>query len=211
LKQIHWLLIVAVLSLSVVRFANAGTKETVSGDTYQSPLANFTVPLPSWQGLQISDKSDSDSGRVTFFADLGQLRAVTYLRNPADSESVFKGEERDTAYKGFLKVYIWPSLYGRAPKGAQIVHEEFVGDGDGRAYFAVVNIPEGSTLTDVKVNKRRDSVRGLIIFEKRGFMYMVEQEMNSISSAVTATALTSGQLESLRTDLKKVRDSMIFK
>jgi len=210
MKQIHQLFTFVLLSLLVVGCAT--TKGAVSGGRYQSPLNNFTIALPNWVGLKIQDQNDNDGGRVSFHDDFGNLWAITYLRLPANSETTFKeNEKRDTAYSSFLKTYALPSLFSRAPQGARIVREEFLGEGENRVYFAVVSLPEGSVLLDLKQNKRFDSVRGLIIFDKHGFIYMVENEMNNVFSKVDPSSLTPKQLESSQSTLRRVKDSMVFK
>lgn len=210
MKQIHRLFMFVLLSL--IAAGCATTKGTVSGGMYQSPLNNFSVTLPNWGGLRIQDQNDNEGGRVSFHDDFGNLLAITYLRLPANSESTFKdNDKRDAAYSSFLKTYAVPSLFNRASQGARIVHEEFMGEGENRAYFAVVSLPEGSALVDLKQNKRFDSVRGVFIFDKRGFMYMIESEMNNVFSKVNPSSLTPKQLESSQSTLKRVKDSMVFK
>ncbi len=210
MKQIRWLFIFILLPLIVVGCATI--KGTVSGGKYQSPLNNFAVVLPKFAGLKIQDQNDNAGGRVSFHGDFGNLRAITYLRLPANSESTLKdNKKRDAAYSGFLKTYAVPSLFSHASKGTRIAHEEFLGEGENRAYFAVINIPEGSTLVDLKKNKRFDSVRGLLVFDKRGFMYMVESQMNSVFSKVDSSSLKPKQLKSSQSTLKRIKDSMIFK
>lgn len=194
------------------------TKGTVSGGRYQSPLNNFIIELPNWPGLKIQDQTDNEGGRVSFHGDFGSLWALTYLRLPANSDSTFKdNEKRDSTYSNFLKTFAVPSLFSPASQGTRIVHEEFLGERENRAYFAVVSTPEGSALVDLLQNKRFDSVRGLLIFHKRGFMYMVESEMNSIfstvvdSSSLDPSSLDPQQLESSQSTLKRLKDSVVFK
>lgn len=208
MKQIHRLFMLVLLSLLVVGCAT--TKGTISGGRYQSPLNNFTIALPTGMGLKIQDQNDNDGGRVSFHDDFGNLLAITYLRLPAHSEATFKeSEKRDTAYSSFLKTYALPSLFSRASQVARLVSEEFLGEGENRLYFAVVSIPEGSVLLDLKQNKRFDSVRGLIIFDKHGFIYMVENEMHNVFRDLSG--LTPKQLESSQSTLRRVKDSMVFK
>ena len=191
----------------------ATTKGTVSGGRYQSPLNNFIIEIPNWPGLKIQDENDNMGGRVSLHGDFGSLWAITYLRLPVDSESYLKdNEERDNAYSGFLKNFALASVFRQAFPATQIVHEEFLGEGENRAYFAVVSIPEGSALVDVLRDKKFDSVRGLLIFDKHGFMYMLESEMNSAFSRVDdPSSLDSQQLESSQSALKRLKDSVVFK
>jgi hypothetical protein len=52
--------------------------------------------------------------------------------------------------------------------------------------FAVVNIPEGSSMLDVKAGKNLDSTRGLLIFAKNGFIYMLGKQLGVPFSASNA-------------------------
>jgi hypothetical protein len=103
------------------------------------------------------------------------------------------------------------------------VHEEFLGDGENRVYFAVVYLPEGSstevsTMVEPRQIRKFDSVRGLIIFDTRGFMYMVENEMSPFvlqimprASQVNPSSLTARQLESSLAELRRIKGSMVFR
>lgn len=211
MKQIHCLFVFALLSLIVVGCAT--TNGRILGGRYYSPINNFTLELPNWLGMQIEDGNfDNAGGRVSLHGDMGNLWAITCLRLPANAESTLKDdEERDAEYSRFLKNFAMPSLFRQASKDARIVHEEFLGESENRAYFAVVSIPEGSAMFDLKKNKRLDSLRGLLIFDKRGFMYMVESEMDNIFSEVDPSSLNPKQLESSQSTLKRVIDRMVFK
>ena len=210
MKQVYRLFMFFLLLLIFIGCAT--TKGKVSGGMYESPLNNFTIELPNWVGLKIQDQNDNEGGRVSFHDDFGNLWAITYLRLPANSEATFKdNEKRDSAYSSFLKTYALPSLFSRASQGTRLLHEEFSGEDQNRVYFAVLSLPEGSPLVDLKQNKRLDSVRGLIIFAKYGFIYMVENEMNSVFSKVNPSSLSTKQLESSHSTLSQIKDSMVFK
>lgn len=213
MKQIHWLFMFVLLSLIVVGCAT--TKGTIWGGRYQAPLNNFTIAVPNFIGLKIDDgKYGTYGGRVSFHGDFGDLWAVTYLRLPENSALTFKdNEKRDAAYSGFLKNFAVGSLFSHVDPETRIVHEEFLGEGENRAFFAVVSMKEGSAMFDVKQNKRLDSIRGLLIFHKRAYLYMVESEMNEafIFDKMDPYSLNREQLESAQSTLKRIKGSMVFK
>jgi hypothetical protein len=203
-----------VVSLLVVNCAT--TQRNISGGRYESPLQNFSISLPNWPGLKVEDKSDSMTGwRVSFTSDFGDLWAITYLKVPADLKPrLHDPAQRDIAYSGFLKNYVMPDIILPASPRATIVHEEFLNEDNNRTYFAVINIPEASAM--MRGNKRLDSVRGLIVFSKNDFMYMLEDEMNTMAEEIkfgqiNSSSLNRARLESSQQTLKHIKDSIIFK
>ncbi len=210
MKQIRRLCMLMLLSLVVAGCAT--TKGSISGGKYQSPLNNFTVALPNWTNLKIRDQNDDNSGSVAFHDDLGNLSAITYLRLPADSDATFKDhEKRYAAYRDYFNNVAVPAFSSRAAKGMRTVREELLDDGKNKVYFALIDLPEGSTLADSKKNQRFDAIKGLLIFDRNGFIYMVENEMSSVFGRVDPSTLTTQQLEALQETLKRLKDSMVFK
>lgn len=201
-----------LMLLSLVVAGCATTKGTVGGGKYQSPLNNFTVALPNWTNLKIRDQSDDNSGSVSFLDDLGSLSAITYSRLPADSDATFKdNEKRYAAYRDYFKNVAMPTFSSRAVKGMRTVREELLDDGNNKVYFALIDLPEGSALVDSKKNRRFDAMKGLLIFDRNGFIYMVEHEMSSVFGRVDPSTLTAQQLEPLQETLKRLKDSLTFK
>ncbi len=210
MKQIHCLCMLMLLSLVVAGCAT--TKGTVGGGKYQSPLNNFTVALPNWTNLKIRDQNDDNSGSVSFHDDLGNLSAITYSRLPADAATTFRdSEKRYAAYRDYFNNVAVPVFSSRAAKGMRTVREELLDDGKNKVYFALIDLPEGSALLDSKKNQRFDAMKGLLIFDRNGFMYMVENEMSSVFGRVDPSTLTAQQLEALQETLKRLKDSMVFK
>jgi hypothetical protein len=91
------------------------------------------------------------------------------------------------------------------------VREELLDDGKNKVYFALIDLPEGSALVDSKKNQRFDAMKGLLIFDRNGFIYMVENEMSSVFGRVDPSTLTAQQLGALQETLKRLKDSMTFK
>ena len=210
MKQSYRLCMLMLLSLVVAGCAT--TKGTAGGGKYQSPLNNFTVALPNWTNLKIRDQNDGNSGSVSFHDDLGNLSAITYLRLPADAVTTFKDDEkRYAAYRDYFNNVAVPVFSGRAAKGMRTVREELLDDGKNKIYFALIDLPEGSALADPKKNQRFDAMKGLLIFDRNGFIYMVENEMSSVFGRVDPSSLTAKQLELLQEALKRLKDSMVFK
>ena len=215
-------LILRLFVFAVLPFVYIGcatTKEPVSGGVYQSPLKNFTVVIPIvGPGLKIQDRNDNKGGRVSFLNDFGSIVAITYSRLPNDLEPELKdNKKRDAVYSGFLKTVVVPRLFSRVSPDARVVHEEFRDDDDNRAFFSVVSLPGGSVFVDEKQNKRLDSIRGLLIFHKGDFIYMLENEMGLTNIFVnkvnppSMAPLTPKQLEMTQSTLNQIKGTMVFK
>lgn len=206
------LVVYLLLCLIVSSCASVAIKGRVDGGKYYSPLDNFSVPLRNAMGLKIQDQNDAEGGRVSFPDDWGYLEAITYLRLPADYSAVLADSgKRDAAYRIFVGDYAMQTLFRRASEQSAIVKDEFLDVGGSRAYFAIVNIPGASAMVDPKTNKRLDSLRGLLVFDKNGFMYMLESEMNYAVSRAAASSLSTAQVDRTQATLRKIKDSMIFK
>lgn len=207
-------LALGLLCLFVVGCAT--TKGKVADGVYYSPLNNFSVLLPDWPGLRVQDNNDNDLAIVSFLdqSDFGgDLWSITSLRLQANGEAVVNDpSKRDAAYRRFLTDFAMPSLFQRASPQTTIAHEEFLDEGDNRMYFSVVNLPEGhAALFDPKKGKKSDSVSGLLIFHKKGFIYMVRNEMKTIFNPnLNPSSLTSKELESSRKTLQRIKGTMRF-
>lgn len=198
--------------LSLVIAGCATTKGTISGGKYQSPLNNFSVALPNWINLKIRDQNDANGGSVSFHDDLGNLWAITYLRLSAGSDAAFiDNEKRYVAYRDYFNSIAVPAFSNRTSKGIRTVREEFLGEGKNKIYFALIDLPEGSVLIDPKKHQQFDAIKGLLIFDRNGFIYMVENEMSSVFGRVDPSTLTTKQLEPLQETLNRLKDSIIFK
>lgn len=189
----------------------ATTKGRISGGNYHAPLSNFVMPLPKGVGLRIQDNYDKDGGMVSFHDDFGNNQGVTYLRLPANADSVHADPtKRDAAYRGFVHDYAMPSLFRPVSSQSKVVAEEFLGAGPERAYFAVVVIPEGSTLMDLKTKKRLDSFRGVLVFDEKGFMYMLSSEMSSVFEKTDPSSMDDKRLKAAQNTLQHMRKAISF-
>ena len=96
-------------------------------------------------------------------------------------------DTREEALKGWLHDGAMPFWYLRASPQSRITNEA-MGTFEGMPILlAVVVIPEGSRLLTTATKKNMDSRRGLIIFPKGKFVYLLSTE------TVTAMGLTSGR------------------
>jgi hypothetical protein len=188
----------------------ATTKGSVSDGSYHAPLGNFVLPLDRGN-IRIQDKNDARSGMISVLDDMGNNEGITYVGLPANAEAVHNDPaRRDSAYRGFVHDYALPGLFQPVSAQSRIVHEEFLGLGLDRAFFAIALIPEASSVMDARTGKRRDSVRALLVFDENKFMYMLHSEINTVFDPVNAAALTSKDLEAARKKMQRMRASVRF-
>jgi len=185
-------------------------KGKVVENRYYSPMNNFSIALPTLTEMEIEDQSDHAGGGVTFRSSTGMFWLVNYRKLTADVASKFGSpEKRDEAYRAYVTDV--PLLKAqRFSPNSSIVKDEFIDTHGSRRYFAVLNIPEGSRLVHPVTNRRFDSVRGLVVFEKNGFIYMLGCEMNYVGHPTYASRLTDKQIGEAKETLGSIEESMIF-
>ena len=81
-----------------------------------------------------------------------------------------------------------------------------VGDTTALEYFAIVRIPEGSTLEDVGTGKRLDSTRALLIFPRGGYVYML-----GYASGLTGDDSVEAFAIEARKSLDGFRSTIVFR
>lgn len=163
---INKLLAVIVLALGLASAAHA--------QMYTSPLDNFSVPVPKGIGQRVQPQNDNDGGIVAFHDDFGGYRSIFYLRLSPRSIELQKDPEAHRAnLEKFFNEYAMTWLFKPASPTASVLHSEHTRFGEESAYFAIVNLPEGSTMFDVKAKKRHNTKRGMMVFVRGQFIYMV--------------------------------------
>lgn len=191
----------------------ATTRGQISDGRYFSPLGNFSVPIPGGIGLRVQDEGATDGGGVAFHDDFGNLKSIFYLQlSPETLRTQNDPIKQRAILVSFLDDFAMPNLFKPVSPGANILHREHLSVGDYNAYFAIVEIPGGSTMFDVRANKGFDTKRGLLIFVKGGFMYM-------LSSGENPSVLELGQpakpldklVEYEKESLLSFRSRIIFK
>lgn len=173
-KRLYQLSPIAIVFCLII--GCAGSRGKGPSGPYTSPHGNFVVPVPAmglFGGTTIQDGSDEHGGRVAFHDDLGYINSITYQRLPDGFDIEGDAVEREAACRGFLHDYALPALFRQVDTGAKVLFEETVGENATPEYFAIVMIPEGSTLEDLTTGKRMDSTRALLIFPRGGYMYML--------------------------------------
>ncbi len=204
----RWAFVVALLCLPVAGCAGGGAN---FDGRYTSPLKNFSVTFPSGMGARLDQVSNQDGGMVSVHDDFGALKAINYERLPANASVVHQDPaRRDAAYRSFLHDYMVPTWFKPVSPNTSILHEKFVNMGAENEYFAVVKIPEASSMVDGKTGKRFDSQRAVLVFAKNGFMYMLSHELLTISKIVTKVAMDNKTLADALDALDRFKASIRF-
>ncbi|MFB2938183.1 hypothetical protein ACE1B6_23295 [Aerosakkonemataceae cyanobacterium BLCC-F154] len=149
--------------------------EAVTFEYYDAPKGNFAVPVPIEleKGGQIASQSDN----VTFTDDFGTFLRIDYWQAndvEAEAEKIANlGKER--YLQAILNEYLSQAIFAISPN-AKVVYEEYLADLIFGAYFAIVDLPQGSTMT-VSLNNqppaRLNAYRGIVSFDVDDYMYVV--------------------------------------
>jgi len=125
---------------------------------------------------------------------------------------VAKPEMRAEIYQRFLAGFALPYIFQNVAPDATLSNGTYIGEGDERVLFAVVNIPEGHTyLRNPKKKRQDDSVSGLLVYHHGSFMYLIRQEMKSILKPdVTPTALTEKDLAEIQSKLLSIKATIRY-
>ncbi|MEH1842099.1 MAG: hypothetical protein V7L20_26040 [Nostoc sp.] len=151
--------------------------EDFSEQTYQSPLGNFTVPIPV--DPQQGGRIQSQEGVVGFSDDIGTLLRIDYYPFPLEQldelESVGQEEYLETI---LVDKYVPQAIFANVPD-ASVEYTEYLKDTLRGAYYVLIDMPKGSTISKQENNgtaMRLDAYRGLLTFIRGEFLYIVSSQ-----------------------------------
>jgi hypothetical protein len=175
------------------------------GGKYTSPTGDFTCEFPNRNiaGDTLKDTFDQNSGRVVFFDDFGTLLSVDYIDN--GQLSVFGDPDEEKSYLEEALASLMQSMFVPASPTSSISYKEFLNNKNQVILYAVINFPKGSTLADSKTGERLDALRGVFIFNKGKYLYM----LNSQSGVFDPN--DSSSIENLKKDLEEFYNTCEFK
>lgn len=143
-------------------------------EEYDSPLGNFTVPIPvdPHQG----GKVQSQEGAVSFSDDEGTLLKIDYytLISKKIEEMEVIGREEYLKFN-LINHYVPEEIVANLPE-AQVEYDEYMARILEGSYFMLLYMPEGSRIHKTGNNgtaTRLDAYRGLIAFINGDFLYIV--------------------------------------
>ncbi|MDZ8261733.1 hypothetical protein [Nostoc sp. ChiQUE01b] len=175
--------------------------EDFSEQTYQSPLGNFTVPIPvePQQGGRIQ----SQEGVVGFSDDIGTLLRIDYYPFPLEQleelESVGQEEYLETI---LVEKYVPQAIFANVPD-ASVEYTEYLKDTLRGAYYVLIDMPKGSTISKQENNGtaiRLDAYRGLLTFISGEFLYIVSSQHSFIDGEIP---------DSLEEEAEDIKESIL--
>ena len=175
----------------IVAYSEEDVEESdVEGDLYVSPEGNFSVPIPVAE--QRGGRIDEEEGSVAFSDDFGVLLKIDYFPIAGEVEETIESVGEEAYLKSFLDNFVSQAILTNIAN-SKLLHTEYLEDEE--AYFAVVDLPAGATMS-VQKNQgpatRLDAYRGLLAFIADDFCYTVSSqriyqegdELGSIESEV---------------------------
>ncbi|MGD1914189.1 MAG: tellurite resistance TerB family protein [Rivularia sp. (in: cyanobacteria)] len=148
-----------------------------SVDEYDSPLGNFTVPIPvdPHQG----GKVQSQEGVVSFSDDEGTFLRIDYYSLPSKQiEQMETIGQEEYLRSSLVNKYIPGEIVANLPE-AQVEHTEYIAQNLEGSYFVLLYMPGGSRIYKTGNNgtaTKLDAYRGLIAFIEGDFMYIVSSQ-----------------------------------
>ncbi|MDZ7952991.1 MAG: hypothetical protein RMY16_26360 [Nostoc sp. DedQUE12b] len=159
--------------------------EDFSEQTYQSPLGNFTVPIPV--DPQQGGRIQSQEGVVGFSDDIGTLLRIDYYPFPLEQleelESVGQEEYLQTI---LVDKYVPQAIFANVPD-ASVEYTEYLENTLRGAYYVLIDMPKGSTISKQENNGtaiRLDAYRGLLTFISGEFLYIVSSQHSFINGEI---------------------------
>ncbi|AFY35012.1 hypothetical protein [Calothrix sp. PCC 7507] len=144
---------------------------------YESPLGNFAVPIPVQ--AQQGGRVQSQEGVVGFSDDFGTLLRIDYYPIPPEQMEEIESIGQEEYLAAILVDKYVPQAISANVPGAQIEHTEYLEDILAGAYYVLVNMPKGSTISKQENNgnaTRLDAYRGLLAFINEDFLYIVSNQ-----------------------------------
>jgi hypothetical protein len=154
-----------------------GTDVYFDEDTYESPEGNFTVAIPVTPDA--GGKIQSSEGIVGFSDEYGTLLRIDYYLIPPEQRSEIDIVGRQQYFESILlDKYIPQAIVANLPTSS-VEYTEFLASEMQGAYFALVNMPGGSTISKQENNghpQRLNAYRGIIAFQQQDYIYIVTSQ-----------------------------------
>jgi hypothetical protein len=184
-------------------------KDESSLVVYESPDGNFSVPVPvdSQKGGRIEEQE----GMVGFSDDFGRLLRIDYYPfSPEQADKLESVRQEDYLNSFLVDNYVEQAIITNIPN-SKIEHREYLKDEMEGAYLAVVNMPQGSTISRKKNHEhlvRLDALRGLLAFLVDDFLYVVSCQRTFFDGETPA--LMEQEIEGLKKQLLEFIDTVEF-
>ncbi|TAG85993.1 MAG: hypothetical protein EAZ09_02885 [Oscillatoriales cyanobacterium] len=145
------------------------------GELYECPKGYFTVPIPveEQKGGRIDDEQE---GCVAFSDDFGILLKIDYFPIAGEVAELVESVGEAAYLSSFLNNFIDGAILAKFPN-SKLLHTESLEDEE--AYFAVVNLPGGATISvqeNLDTVTRLDAYRGFLAFIAEDVCYTVSSQ-----------------------------------
>ncbi len=167
-------------------------------EVYESPLGNFTVSIPV--AAQQGGRVQSQEGVVSFSDDYGTLLRIDYYPLPPEEAEEIESMGQEKYLQSVLVDRYVPQAISANLPDAKVEHKEYLEDTIEGAYFVLVNMPKGSTISKQENNgnaTRMDAYKGLLSFINGEFLYVVSSQRSFFEDE------TRGSLKEEAEDIKQ--------
>ncbi|MBD2439750.1 hypothetical protein [Nostoc sp. FACHB-110] len=161
------------------------TVEEYTDNIYESPLGNFSVPIPV--DPEQGGKIQTQEGVVGFSDDFGTLLRIDYYSIPPEQLEELEAQGQAEYLQNILVEKYVPQAIFANVANAQVKYSEYIEDIFAGAYYALVDMPKGSTISQQENNgtsTRLNAYRGLIAFINGEFLYIVSTQRNFLDGEV---------------------------
>jgi hypothetical protein len=186
-----------------------GFENNISPQMYESPAGNFTVAIPvnSQEGGSIQQ----NEGSVSFSDDAGTWLRIDY--SPLSSQRAEQMEsvgQEEYLRSRLLNEYVPREIVASIPD-AQVKHKEYLEDILDGAFFVLVDLPAGSTISKTGNNgtaTRFDALRGLLGFIYGDFFYIVSNQRTFFDGETPSSI--DDEVESIQQNILNFVDTIEF-
>ena len=144
---------------------------------YESPSGNFSVPIPVES--QRGGRVQSQEGVVGFSDDYGTLFRIDYYALTPEEEEEIESMGLEKYLQTVLIDKYVPQAISASLPDAKVEQNEYLEETMDGAYFVLVNMPKGSTISKNVNNGTAtimDAYRGILSFFNGEFLYIVSNQ-----------------------------------
>ncbi|MCH7500710.1 MAG: hypothetical protein IH886_11985 [Nitrospinae bacterium] len=156
--------------------------------------------------------NNQDGGMVSFHGDFGDLQRVDYYRIPADA-LLSLTRQPSTADELLQEVFEKAQLasFRAGRKNVRVLHQNVCTLEGQVCFFAVVHIPEGSTMYDLVSQRRANSTRAVLLFIRGEWVYSASKQVVSKFDSEPAVPPTQHELDSYLSAVKGFSSMIYFR
>ncbi len=167
----------AVLSLTLGAATAPGAKlkGKVKDRVYYPPAQNFSVPLPDLAIMQIADSyQKAGFGAVSFSSLFGPYLSIHYMLVPPELKAgLAQPESREKSLVSWLQESAMPMWFLQVSPSSKLLYQAMIEFEGAQVLMGLIEIPEGSALTNMGTGKRLDARRAFVVFPRGSYMYIL--------------------------------------